>query len=338
MKALLALVFVFALIINSIWHSTDSIWMPQSQKIPAPVLLDDIHYYVSDRKAAEEFFIEHFAARVMPHPQPRPLQFITFLSLRQGEGTINISPRGPFPGIRLDDPNQWNQEVTEPSEDLPPVYGVYWLGIRSGALNQTLTRLEIEGVRVAQRMLSLPHDILARAAMIEGPDWNQIALVERKQQSRPNAEENAVWGDFGIDHLLLLVKSMKDNETFFRDLFGGSVVMRRNHLTTMKVAGTMIILVEPEALALKRETVQPRDPKKFRYGIDHIGFLYADLKPAVELAKAKGYTFLREPATVNYYDEPTAYTLAIILSPDGLQCQMVQENGRARARTVAPQK
>jgi hypothetical protein len=172
--------------------------------------------------------------------------------------------------------------------------------------------------------------------MIEGPDFSQIALVERKQQQRPGMIDRAVWGDFGIDHLMLLVKSAKENEFFFRDIYAGRVTGRRPHVITMKVADATIVLAEPEALGLKRANVQPRDPKTFRYGIGHLGFLYPDIKPAVEAAMAKGYQFMLNVARVKYYDEPTAYTIAITLNPDGLPCEMVQEDGRAKARIVSP--
>ncbi|MCI0339029.1 MAG: VOC family protein [Acidobacteria bacterium] len=325
MKVLLALVFAFVFILTSVFAL-------QPRTKPAPVLLDDIRYYVSDRRAAEEFFTNILAARVMPHPGTKPLEFITFLSLRPGEGTINISPLGPFAGVTPGSLNRWELEVIEPEIDLPPMYGVYWLGIRTSFLNQTLTRLEIEGVRVTQRMLSLPHDILARAAMVEGPDFNQIALVERKLSQRQAANDKSVWGDFGIDHLLLLVKSARENEVFFREVFGGRVNGRRPHMTTMKVADATIVLAEPEVLGLKRENVMPRDPKKLRFGINQIGFLYVDVRAVVEMAKAKGYRFLLDDTRMNYDGQPTPYTIAITNSPDGLPCQMIQEDGRTGAR------
>jgi catechol 2,3-dioxygenase-like lactoylglutathione lyase family enzyme len=187
-------------------------------------------------------------------------------------------------------------------------------------------------------MLSLPHDILARAAMIEGPDFNQIALVERKQQQRPKPDNTSIWGDFGIDHLMLLVKNAKENEIFFRDVFAGRVIGRRPYVTTMKIADATIVLAEPEAVGLKRNQVQTHDPKKFRYGIDHLGFLYSDVKAAVESAKAKGYRFLLDGARMSYYGAPTVYTFAVIFNPDGLHFEMVQEDGRTKARVVFPQK
>src|SRR5262245_17090829 len=198
MKALL-------LIVTALIVSAPSIVSSQIYK-STPSLLDEIHYYVSDRKAAEDFFIEHLAARVVPHPPPRPLDYVTFLSLRSGEGTISVSPRGPFAGIRGTEQDQWKQQLSSSAEEPPPSYGLHWLGIRTSSINQTLTRLEIDGIKVSQRSLSLPHDVLGRAALIEGPDYIRLALVERKEKNRPKLIEQASWGDFGIDHLMLMVK------------------------------------------------------------------------------------------------------------------------------------
>jgi len=297
-----------------------------------PALLDEVHFYVSNRKAAEDFFIEHLAARIVPHPPPRPLEHITILSLRSGEGTINISPRGPFAGIQGAEQDYWKQQNTSSAEEPPPSYGLYWLGIHTTSLHQTLTRLEIEGIKVSQRSLSLPHDILARAALIEGPDYTRIALVERKKKIRSMANEKSSWGDFSIDHLMLLVKDAKENEVFFHDLFGGKVTSRRPKVTTMKIADATIVLAEPEALGIKREDIPVRDPDKLSLGDAQIRFLYFGIKPAVEMAKARGYKVIFDGTRMTYFDLPTVYTVALTFSPDGLQIEMAQEVGRTGPR------
>ena len=181
-------------------------------------------------------------------------------------------------------------------------------------------------------MLSLPLDILARAVMIEGPDFNQIILVERKEQQNTKKADKVVWGDFGIDHILLLVKNVKDNEIFFQDVFAGRVTGRRLNVTTMRVANSTIVLAEPESLGLKRENIEPQNIKKLRYGIDQLGFLYADVRPAVSAAMEKGYKFMIDGVRMNYYGVPTAYVVAVTHSPDGVRCEMVQEEGRKGPR------
>jgi catechol 2,3-dioxygenase-like lactoylglutathione lyase family enzyme len=323
MKALLA--YGTLLIILSI-----SAYLHPSQRAPLPLLFDHIHYYVTDRRAAEAFFIERFAAQVIPLPGPRPLEFVTFLNLRAGEGTISISPRGPFKGIPA---RGGVGEAIEPKEDSPPIHGVYWLALRTSSLNRTLTRLEIEGVRVTQRTLRMPHDMFARAVMIEGPDFSNIALVERRDTQGSKRGERVVWGEFGIDHIMLLVPDVKITEGFFRNVYAAKVMARRPSTTTLKIADATIVLAEPEALGLQRESVKAPDMQRFRYGVDHLGFLYADIKAAVESAKMKGYTFLSESTRLNYFDQPTVYTLATIMSPDGLRCEMFQEDGRTGPHT-----
>src|SRR5262245_6368113 len=106
MKALL--LTVAALLVSAPLTVSSQIYSSQIYKT-TPALLDEVHYYVSNRKAAEDFFIEHLAARIVPHPPPRPLEHITILSLRSGEGTINISPRGPFAGIQGPEQDYWKQ-------------------------------------------------------------------------------------------------------------------------------------------------------------------------------------------------------------------------------------
>jgi catechol 2,3-dioxygenase-like lactoylglutathione lyase family enzyme len=94
------------------------------------------------------------------------------------------------------------------------------------------------------------------------------------------------------------------------------------------------VLAEPEAVGLRREQIVERDPREFRYGVDHIGFLYRDVKAAVAAAKAKGYQFKLEGAPLMYYGQPTVYLFAITFTPDGFQCEMVQQEGRLGARPI----
>jgi catechol 2,3-dioxygenase-like lactoylglutathione lyase family enzyme len=324
MKALL-------LTVTALVVSAPSIVSRQIYKT-TPALLDEVHYYVSDRKTAANFFIEHLAARIVPHPPPMPLDYVTFLSLRSGEGTINVSPRGPFAGIRGSEQGEWKRQLTTSGREPPPTYGLHWLGIRTTSFHQTLTRLEIDGVKVSKRSLSLPHDLKCRAALLEGPDFNRLALVEGKQKNRSKAIEKASWGDFGIDHLMLLVKDLKANEVFFRDLLGGKVETRRSGVTAMKVADTTIVLAEPEALGIMREDVQARDLDKLIFGDAHIRFLYYDIRPAVSMAKARGYKVIFDGTRMTYFDQPTAYTVALTFSPDGLHIEMAQEAGRVGPR------
>ena len=274
-----------------------------------------------DRAATERFWKEAFGAREMAHPGPRAIAFITFLNLGPGEGSIMISPPGPFEGMAVGDPGRWRREVVPVTPDLPPAFGVHWVGVRTGSLTVAVSRLKAAGIR-AREGVRLPAEPLARAALVLDPDDNLVAVVERAGAT-----------GFGFDHLQLLVGSVDENERFFRDVLAGEVGDRRSGTTVMRVGGAAIVLSEPEGLGLRRPDVQPRDPSKFRYGIDHISFLYADARTAAESARAKGYRFPLEPRVLTYFGEPTVYTFGFTLSPDGLQCEMLTEEGRRGPRT-----
>lgn len=292
---------------------------------PEPIMLDDIHYYVLDRDGATDFFERHFNAREMAQPG-RPLKFIDILQLHPQQSTINISPKGPFEGIAVSAPGRWEREVIEPSPDLPPMYGVHWLALSTPDLDATLDRLTANGVEVERSARTLPAEPDARAATIYGPAYTLITLVER-----PDAEYPA--SGVRIDHLQLLVGDVGANEEFYRDVFGGEVVRRHDGSTVLDIAGTRFVLSAPSAFEFSADEVVPRDPDTFRPGIDHIGFFYEDVRPAYQHAQKQGYEFALEPTRMNYFDEPTPYTFAITFSPDSLQCEMYQQDGRTGPRT-----
>ena len=92
-----------------------------------PIILDDIHYYVSDsskRQVAIDYFKTFFKGREMAEQPMNPLTFIDFVSLRPDESTINISSPGPFPGIKVGDPKRWEREKIKPDAKNPAMYGV----------------------------------------------------------------------------------------------------------------------------------------------------------------------------------------------------------------------
>ena len=293
-----------------------------------PRNFDEIHYFLRDRAAGVRFFEQAFGARLMLHPGRRPLEFIDILNLRPGEPSINVSAKGPYPGMGvLADPKRWQRTVVEPSPDQPPVYGVYWLGIRTPSLEGALRRVSQAGARVRTRSLRIPGEPKARAALVVGPDENLFAIVERPEPADPRFP-------FAFDHLQLLVKSVADNERFFTDLYAGEVTLRERGSAVMKIAGATLRLSEPEALGLRRAAVLPRDPAVFRYGVDHVSFLYEDATPAYQAARAKGRSFLFEPRPLLYFGEPTEYQFGVALSPDGLGCEMLSEKGRRGPRVV----
>lgn len=291
-----------------------------------PLMLDDIHYYIYDRVAANQFFKKNFGAKAMREESDNPFQFIDFLLVRDKQSTINISGKGPFPGIRVGDPKRWEKTNVEPSPNLPPQYGVHWLAFSTKNLEKAIRRLEKNGLVFLDKNFKLPHDPSLKAAMCWGPDYNRLVIVERKEDTGKTR--------FAIDHLQLLVKNRGENEAFFKDVFAAKLVRQMGKSVELLVGKHRFILSEPEDLGLNPETVQMRDPKKFIGGIDHLGFMYQAITPAFEAAIAKGYPFLTpKPVPIQYFDKPTLYLFAITFTPDGLQMEMFEEKGRTSSRT-----
>ncbi|MCS7018792.1 MAG: VOC family protein [Cytophagales bacterium] len=290
-----------------------------------PIMLDDIHYYMSDRDSTNRFFIKHFGARPMAQQPINPFQFIDFLLVRPGQSTINISARGPFPGMRVRDPKRWSRTQVEPSPNLPPMYGMDWLAFCTKNLKKAIAQLKKEGIIFINEKFKLPAEPNAKAALLWGPDYNRLVIVERKNDSGITP--------FGIDHLQYIVEDLEANIRFFSDVYQGKVMSRSQYVATMLVGGHTFVLATPEGMGLERSLVVRRSPDFFRYGVDHLGFMYHDIRPAFENAKAKGYQFALDPTRMHYYDAPTVYTFAITATPDGMQMEMYQEDGRTSART-----
>lgn len=290
-----------------------------------PIMLDDIHYYMSDRDSTNNFFIKHFGARPMAQQPVNPFQFIDFLLVRPGQSTINVSSKGPFPGMRVRDPKRWNRTQIEPSPDLPPMYGMDWLAFCTKNLKKAIAKLKKEGIVFINEKFRLPGDPAAKAAMLWGPDYNRIVIVERKNDSGITP--------FGIDHIQYMVEDLEANVKFFSEVYQGKVVSRSAQVVTMLVGGHTFVLATPEGMGHDRNKVARRSPEFFRYGVDHLGFMYKDIRPAFENAKAKNYPFALDPTRMQYNDAPTVYTFAITSTPDGMQMEMYQEDGRTAART-----
>jgi len=290
-----------------------------------PLMLDEVHYYLTDPNSAVLFFETHFGARQLAHPGALPLKFVTILSLEQAEGAIEISPPGPFEGMADPDANRWNKQLVEPSTNLPPRYGVYWLGIRTTSLKKAVQKIESRGVYLQERNLVLPIDPKAKAASIYGPNFNVFALVERPKRRGDT-------GEFGLDHIQLLVKNVDDNVRFFVDVFSATVVNRWDHGAILNVAGFPVAISDPAGLDLDPKEVQERAPDKFRFEADHLSFLYSDIHRAVEAALAKGRKFAVPPTRMEYFGKPTPYTFAVINSPDGLPFELTSEDGRIGPR------
>lgn len=293
-----------------------------------PIILDDIHYYVSDssvRDVANNYFKTFFKGRAMKEQDVNPLSFIDFISLRPDESTINISSPGPFPGVKVGDPKRWLRENVKSSASNPPMYGVRWLAINTKSIRKTVKKLLKAGYEFAAEDFTLPTEPDVNAVAMYGFDYNIIVLVERPKMKKMKTE-------FGIDHLQLLVNNLEDNVKFYQTVLGAEIIDKRERSTVLKIGNHRFVLSEPEALGLVREQVIERNPKKFVANIDHLGFLYDEIEPAFYGAKANNYKVIMEPKPLMYYDKPTPYTFCILMSPDNLQIELEQEDGRISAR------
>lgn len=294
-----------------------------------PIILDDIHYYVSDsskRQVAIDYFKTFFKGREMAEQPMNPLSFINFVLLRPDESTINISSPGPFPGIKVGDPKRWEREKIKPDAKNPPMYGVRWLAINTKSIKKTVKNLLKAGYDFALEDFTLPTEPDVNAVAMWGFDYNIIVLVERPAMKAKTP--------FGIDHLQLLVKNLEDNVKFYQDVLSAEVLEKTGRSAILKIGNHKFVLSEPEVLGLAREQVADRDPKKFVANIDHLGFLYEDVEPAYYGAKANNCKILMEPRKLMVYDKPTPYTFCILMSPDNLQIELEEEEGRVTGRKV----
>jgi len=295
-----------------------------------PILLDDIHYYVSDssvREVANSYFKTFFKGRAMAEQEMNPITFIDFISLRPDESTINVSSPGTFSGVKVDDPKRWFREKLTPSASNPPMYGVRWLAFNTKNIRKTVKKLLKAGYGFAAENFTLPTEPGVNAVAMYGFDYNIIVLVERPKMKKTKTE-------FGIDHLQLLVNNLEENVKFYQTVLAAEIIDKKERSTVLKIGNHKFILSEPEALGLVREQVMERDPKKFVANIDHLGFLYDEIEPAFYGAKANNYKIVTEPEQLMYLDKPTPYTSCILMSPDNLQIELVQEEGRTTARKI----
>jgi catechol 2,3-dioxygenase-like lactoylglutathione lyase family enzyme len=295
-----------------------------------PILLDDIHYYVSDssvRSVAVNYFKTFFKGRAMAEQEMNPLAFIDYISLRPDESTINISSPGPFPGVKEVDLKRWFREKIKPSASNPPMYGVRWVAFNTKNIRKTVKKLLKAGYDFFMEDFTLPTEPDVNAVAMYGFDYNIIVLVERPKMKKQKTE-------FGIDHLQLLVNNLEDNVKFYQTVLAAEIIDKKERSTVLKMGKHKFVLSEPEALGLSREQVIERDPKKFVANIDHLGFLYDEIEPAFYGAKANNYKVIMEPKSLTYFDKPTPYTYCIVMSPDNLRIELQQEDGRTTARKI----
>ena len=286
-----------------------------------PIMLDNIHYTVSDsssRKNATDFFKEFFNAKQISEQSENPLTFMNILSFSSHESTINIS----FADSSKIDTNI--KKSTNP-KTFSPVYGVHWLAINTKSIRKTVKILLKHGYGFAAEDFTLPNEPDANAVAMYGFDNNIIVLVER-----PHLKVKTL---FNIDHIQLIVKNLEMNVKFYQDVLGAEIIDKKDRSTVLKVGNQKIVLSEPEALGLVREQVLERDSTAFSSHIDYIGFLYDEVEPAFYAAQANNYTVISEPKALYFNEKPTTYTICKVLSPDNLEIDLIQEEGRTGGRS-----
>ncbi len=301
--------------------------VPADEPCHMPIMLDTIHYYMNDAKAAKEFFVEHFQAQVLAKPERNPFPFIDYLEIRPEQASIAISPRGPFQGMHGQDPGRWQRQSVSVSVDTPPTYGIYWLALRTESLKHALRSLAEQGVKIADPEVEIPGEPHTKAAAIWGPECTRILIVQR---SRERSEETI----YGLDHLLFLVENLSENAKFFREVYAGKILKQEAHFCKIRVGEHIFILATPQAMNLSAATVHTPDSTQFRPGIEQLSFLYDNPQSAYQAVAIKGYAFSLRPSRLVYRNKPTSYVAAITRSPEGIYCEMLAEDGREGPRTV----
>jgi len=295
-----------------------------------PILLDDIHYFVSDssvRQVAENYFKTFFKGRAVAEQVINPLPFNNYISLRPGESTITVSSSGSFAGINEDNPRRWMREKMTISASNPPVYGVYWMAFNTKNIRKTVKKLLKAGYHFAKENFTLPTEPEVNAVAMYGFDDNIFVLVERPEMKKMPKE-------FGIDHLQLLVNNLEENVEFYQTVLAAEIIEKNERSTVLKIGNHKFVLSEPEALGLVREKVIMRNPKRFNANIDHLSFLYDEIEPAFYGAKGNYYQIIQEPKPILFYGKSTPYTVCKVLSPDNLQIEFLQEEGRTNGRII----
>ena len=292
-----------------------------------PITLDDIHYYVSDssqRRVAVDYFKTFFLGREMAQQPVNPLDFIDIISLRPNESTFNISSPEPLSTLKVGNANHLVREKIKPNPKNSPMYGVRWVAINTNSIKKSVKNLLKAGYDFSMQNFTLPTEPNANAVAMWGFDFNIFVLVERPKMKSETP--------FGIDHLQLLVKNLEDNIQFYQDVLAAEVLEKKGRSAVLRIGNHKFVLSEPEVLGLARERVVEIDSTKFKATIDHLSFLYEDIEPAFYGAKANNCTIVTEPRKLMFNKNPTPYTFCIIKSPDNLQIELQEEEGRLTGR------
>ncbi|MDZ7897584.1 MAG: VOC family protein [Arcicella sp.] len=290
-------------------------------------MLDNIHYYVSDsakKQTAINYFKTFFMGREMAEQPMNPLSNTDFILLRSEEATITIS--FPDSASRLKDDILKSREKLNNDAKILPTYGIRWIAINTKSIKKTVKKLLKAGYDFALQDFTLPTEPDVNAVAMWDFDNNITVLVERPKMKFKTP--------FGIDHIQLLVKNLEDNIKFYQDVLSSEVLEKTGRSAVLKIGNQRIVMSEPEVLGLVREQVLENDFKNFIPSIHHLGFLYEDIEPAFYAAQANNYKIISEPKVVLFNKKPTPYTHCLLMSPDNLQIELQEEEGRFSGRKM----
>ncbi|WP_171036978.1 VOC family protein [Maribacter algarum] len=288
-----------------------------------PIHLDDIHFIVTDEEEAVAFFTKHFGGREMAHPGER-FDLVRFISLKWQGPTITITPIGPYADLPPERNQRWlDAEIIVPkSEKTKPVYGAKWLAISTSSLDKSRSELLAAGVEISENDVSLPLEPKTPAFSIYGPDGFEIIIVERPEYDFGDAK-------YAIDHIQFLVKDVHATQEQVEKVFAAKQLESQPETVGLMVADAKLILSEPKALGINPKDVSSRLAKgTIRTGLDHLGFLYEDVKSAANEAEKNGYSPIFQPQKYIYKGKPTVYTFSAFKLPEDFNIEMVQADGR----------
>lgn len=125
---------------------------------------------------------------------------------------------------------------------------------------------------------------------------------------------------FGFDHIHLVGSDLDASEKFYRDMFGGETIGRRDANgavnLTMRLDGVNLFIRSPRT----SEQVNG-DGHDLRYSYDHFGVVVPDLRAAIDELRSKGVNILQEPATIR----PGTH-IAFVEGPDRTRIEVLQRD------------
>ncbi len=303
--------------------------------MPRPIHLDDIHFVISDESATLRFLRESMGACEMGHPD-RKIDYVRFMSVRYGHPTLTVT--GP---VAANEPDALRRDISSlfelyrPPRNAPARYGVRSVVFSTRDLADAVAVLRARGVEISAEGedARLPYEPTAKSASFLGPDGIRLGLVERSGDRGSR---------FGIDHLVMLTRDAAATSRFFQQVFSGVESDVGAGTRVIRVADARIVLAEPEALGIPRESVRPpalvpfatpgsgSAPRRQRVpgSIEHLGFLFADVPALAAAAESRGYRADYPPVRYEYAGRLTPYTVTEFSTPDGYGIEAVAVAGR----------